>query len=59
MYLAGTAMGLAPCALGSGDSAIFSRVTGLSPLVESSVGEFSLGPCLQSREQAIEVTGSE
>jgi oxazoline/thiazoline dehydrogenase len=58
MYLAGTAMGLAPCALGSGDSAIFSRVTGLSPLVESSVGEFSLGPCRQPGEQAAEVTGS-
>ena len=43
MYLAATAMGLAPCALGSGDSAIFSRITGLDPLVESSVGEFVLG----------------
>lgn len=58
MYLAGTAMGLAPCALGCGDSAIFSRVTGLSPLVESSVGEFSLGPCRRPGEQAIEVTDS-
>jgi SagB-type dehydrogenase family enzyme len=43
MYLAATAMGLAPCALGGGDSALFSRVTGLHPLIESSVGEFMLG----------------
>jgi SagB-type dehydrogenase family enzyme len=43
MYLAATAMGLAPCGLGSGDSALFSEATGLDPLVESSVGEFMLG----------------
>jgi oxazoline/thiazoline dehydrogenase len=43
MYLVATAMGLAPCALGSGNSALFGRVTGLHPLVESSVGEFMLG----------------
>ncbi len=43
MYLATTAMGLAPCALGAGDSAAFARATGLNPLVESSVGEFMLG----------------
>lgn len=44
MYLAATAMGLAPCALGGGDSVLFSRATRLHPLVESSVGEFMLGP---------------
>jgi SagB-type dehydrogenase family enzyme len=43
MYLAATAMGLAPCALGAGDSAVFSQATSLDPLVESSVGEFMLG----------------
>jgi SagB-type dehydrogenase family enzyme len=43
MYLAATAMGLAPCGLGSGDSALFSEITELDPLVESSVGEFMLG----------------
>lgn len=42
MYLAATAMGLAPCALGSGDSASFGAMTALDPLVESSVGEFML-----------------
>ncbi len=43
MYLVATAMGLAACGLGGGDSALFSRATGLDPLVESSVGEFVLG----------------
>jgi SagB-type dehydrogenase family enzyme len=43
MYLAATAMGLAPCALGHGNAALFSRATGLDPLIESSVGEFLIG----------------
>ncbi len=43
MYLAATAMNLAGCGVGSGDSALFSLVTGLDPLAESSVGEFMLG----------------
>lgn len=43
MYLTATAMGLAPCALGAGDSAVFAQATGLDPLAESSVGEFMLG----------------
>jgi SagB-type dehydrogenase family enzyme len=42
-YLVATAIGLAPCALGSGDAELFARATGLDPLVESSVGEFMLG----------------
>lgn len=42
MYLAATALGLAPCALGSGDSVAFAGATGLDPMVESSVGEFAL-----------------
>ena len=42
MYLVATAMDLAPCALGSGDSDFFSRMTGLSYEVESTVGEFVL-----------------
>jgi oxazoline/thiazoline dehydrogenase len=44
MYLAATAMGLGGCALGSGDAALFGVATGLRPEVESSVGEFLLGP---------------
>jgi nitroreductase len=43
MYLAATAMGLAPCALGAGDSDLFARVTGLDYYAETSVGEFLLG----------------
>lgn len=43
MYLAATAMGLAPCGLGGGNAALFARATGLDPLTESSVGEFVLG----------------
>lgn len=43
MYLVSTAMGLAPCALGSGSPDMFADATGLDPLVETSVGEFMLG----------------
>ncbi|WP_433125504.1 SagB/ThcOx family dehydrogenase [Micromonospora sp. CA-240977] len=43
MYLVATAMGLAPCALGTGDIDLFAAATGREPLHESSVGEFALG----------------
>jgi SagB-type dehydrogenase family enzyme len=43
MYLAATAMGLAPCAVGSGDSDAFARAAGTEYIIESSVGEFLLG----------------
>ncbi|MGE5190933.1 MAG: SagB family peptide dehydrogenase, partial [Deltaproteobacteria bacterium] len=43
MYLAATAMGLAPCALGCGDSDLFARAAGTDYYVETSVGEFLLG----------------
>ncbi len=43
MYLAATAMGLAPCALGDGDSDMFARAAGVDYYAESSVGEFLLG----------------
>jgi SagB-type dehydrogenase family enzyme len=43
MYLAATAMGLAPCALGCGDSEAFSRSAGTDYFAETSVGEFLLG----------------
>lgn len=42
-YLVGTAMGLAPCALGGGNSDLFAAATGLDYLAEASVGEFILG----------------
>lgn len=43
MYLAATAMGLAPCAVGCGDSDLFARAAGADYYVQSSVGEFLLG----------------
>jgi SagB-type dehydrogenase family enzyme len=42
MYLVATSMGLAPCALASGDVELFAQATGLNQLVEASVGEFTL-----------------
>jgi SagB-type dehydrogenase family enzyme len=43
MYLAATAMGLAPCAVGCGDSDLFVRAAGADYYAETSVGEFLLG----------------
>jgi oxazoline/thiazoline dehydrogenase len=43
MYLAATAMGLGPCALGCGDADLFARAAGTDYCAETSVGEFLLG----------------
>ena len=43
MYLVATAMDLAPCALGGGDSDLFAAVAGLDAYEEPAVGEFVLG----------------
>ena len=43
MYLVATAMRLAPCALGSGNSERFARIVGTEWHVETSIGEFMLG----------------
>lgn len=43
MYLTATAMGLAPCAVGGGDSDLFARASGNAYGLETSVGEFLLG----------------
>ncbi|MFK8114817.1 MAG: SagB family peptide dehydrogenase [Rubripirellula sp.] len=43
MYLVGTAMNLAPCALGGGHSDLFAESLGLNYYQETSVGEFILG----------------
>jgi SagB-type dehydrogenase family enzyme len=43
MYLAATAMGLAPCAVGLGDSDLFAQAAGVNYYTETSVGEFLLG----------------
>ncbi|HEV8582705.1 MAG TPA: SagB family peptide dehydrogenase [Thermoanaerobaculia bacterium] len=42
MYLTATAMGLAACALGGGDSDLFARATGLGYTSEGAVGELIL-----------------
>lgn len=43
MYLVGTSMNLAPCALGGGHSDLFAESLGLNYYQETSVGEFILG----------------
>lgn len=43
MYLVATAMGLAPCALGTGNSTLFAQAVSTDYFAESSVGEFILG----------------
>jgi SagB-type dehydrogenase family enzyme len=43
MYLAATAMGLAPCAVGGGNADLFARAAGTDYYEETSVGEFLLG----------------
>jgi SagB-type dehydrogenase family enzyme len=43
MYLAATAMGLGPCAVGCGNADLFARAAGTDYCAESSVGEFLLG----------------
>jgi SagB-type dehydrogenase family enzyme len=43
MYLVATAMGIAPCALGTGDSDLAIRAFGLHGIIDCPVGEFLLG----------------
>jgi SagB-type dehydrogenase family enzyme len=43
MYLAATAMGLAPCAAGCGNADLFAAAAGLDYYAATSVGEFLLG----------------
>jgi SagB-type dehydrogenase family enzyme len=43
MYLTATAMGLAPCGVGAGNSDRFARAAGTAYAAETSVGEFLLG----------------
>lgn len=43
MYLVATAMELAPCALGGGNSDLFAQAAGLAYYAETSVGEFLVG----------------
>ncbi|GCE08034.1 SagB/ThcOx family dehydrogenase [Dictyobacter aurantiacus] len=43
MYLVASAMNLAPCAIGAGDSDLFASLIGADYYQETSVGEFALG----------------
>ncbi len=43
IYLVATALGLGPCAIGSGNSELFARLLGTSLYEETSVGEITLG----------------
>ena len=43
MYLVATAMKLAPCGLGSGNSDLFAKAAGCNYYAETSIGEFALG----------------
>jgi SagB-type dehydrogenase family enzyme len=43
MYLVATAMGLAPCAIGRGNSDLFAKVAGTDYYAETTVGELMLG----------------
>lgn len=53
MYLAATAMGLAPCGIGGGNSDLFARAAGLDYYVATSVGEFLLGSrAIEPRRQS-------
>jgi SagB-type dehydrogenase family enzyme len=42
LYLVATALNLAPCSLGAGDSELFARATSLDPLTDVCVGELML-----------------
>jgi SagB-type dehydrogenase family enzyme len=53
MYLAATAMGLAPCALGCGDSDLFAKAAGVNYYSETSVGEFLLGSRVRSESDRV------
>lgn len=43
MYLVATAMELAPCSLGGGNSDLFAKAAGCDYYAETSIGEFALG----------------
>ncbi len=48
MYLVATAMELAPCGLGGGNSDLFAKAAGCDYYSETSIGEFALGSRLQA-----------
>lgn len=59
LYLVATNMGLAPCAMGVGNSDAFGQAVGLNYVEESAVGEFALGSLPQSNVNASGVESME
>jgi oxazoline/thiazoline dehydrogenase len=49
MYLVATAMNLAPCGIGLGDSDLFATAAGCDYYAQTSVGEFALGSFPEDR----------
>jgi SagB-type dehydrogenase family enzyme len=49
MYLVATAMNLAPCAIGTGNSDLYAQALGTDYYAETSVGEFLLGSAAPTR----------
>jgi SagB-type dehydrogenase family enzyme len=56
MYLAATALRLAPCALGCGNTEDFLLATGNTPFEEETVGEFALGSLPESASNGEEAS---
>lgn len=52
MYMVATDMGLAPCAIGTGDSRLLEEAAGLDRLEEAAIGEFALGVPADDRRDA-------
>ncbi len=59
MYLVATAMGLAGCGIGGGDSDAFAAVVGTRYYDETSVGEFALGSMPDTPSNSIDVPWSD
>lgn len=52
LYLVATALGLAPCGLGSGNSETFAQATGLDRFAHIPVGEFILGRPAEIKQES-------
>jgi SagB-type dehydrogenase family enzyme len=51
MYMVATALGLAPCALGTSDSAAFAALSGIDALAEPCLADFMLGSKLDTSRE--------
>jgi oxazoline/thiazoline dehydrogenase len=53
IYLVATAMNLAPCGIGLGDSDLFATAAGCDYYAQASVGEFALGSFPEDRNPTL------